>query len=378
MPLLEHKSSQKLSPIKKRLKAAVLGASGLVGQVFVRLLADHPYFDLVFLGTSPARAGKQFSQVFLEGHPCLPASGISPLPERIMRLELQTCEPALLEKNGVQVVFSALPAAVAYSLERELRNRGLAVFTNSSALRFEKEIPVIIPEVNSDQLKFIRVQKKIYGGFILAGSNCCVAGATLALKPLLEASPQPPSVIRINTYQSLSGAGRNGLAAFDLAGNLIPWIPDEEEKISREIPKILAKCKNEENFPALIPIKASCVRVPVTSGHLLHIEVEWSEKISSQKVTESLKNCSGLKKLSLPTAPVSPIIIRSEPDRPQPALDLWAGNPATAAGMAVSLGRIRIDVRSVSLFLLVNNLIRGAAGNCLLTAELAFRSGYLI
>ncbi|MGB4704904.1 MAG: aspartate-semialdehyde dehydrogenase [Candidatus Saccharicenans sp.] len=362
---------------KEKIRTAVLGASGLVGQSFVLLLSDHPFFKPVFLSASPENAGKTFGQVCLLHHPSLPAGPGFRLPEEIRNLEFHPPDPELLEKAGVQAVFSSLPAALAQTVEKELRARGFAVFSNSSAHRHDPEIPVLIPEVNPEHLRLAEIQKKKHGGFIVAGSNCCVAGAALALKPLLAASRRLPSSIRINTYQSISGAGRRGLSAFDLAGNLIPYISGEEEKIQKEIPKIFGRLERAKIHPARMKIKAACVRVPVASGHLLHLEVEWREKISSARILRSLKTGSGLKRIPLPTAPSNPLILRTEDDRPQPALDLSPGEPARAAGMAITLGRIKLDENSVSLFLLVNNLVRGAAGNCLLAAELALISGLI-
>ncbi len=363
-----------LSNLKSFFKfpVAVLGASGLVGQHFVRMLSDHPLFDLTLITCSDKNASQRFGDL-----PPISYRAVFPdsdLAESIKRLQLQETKPEVLSNSGVKIIFSALPATVAGPVESELRRLGFAVFTNSSSHRLDQDVPILIPEVNSEHLGLIKIQKAKYGGFIVAGSNCCVAGLVISLKPVLRWGIKR---ITVTTFQSISGAGEYGLAATEMAGNLLPLIKDEEEKITHETKKVLGYRQQQEVVPQAFQVHASCVRVPIYLGHLLDVEVEFMEKPSLEEVRKAMIEQNGLEKLSLPSASWPVLILRPEPDRPQPAYDLWAGAPARARGMAVSLGRLRQVNGSIRYFLLTNNLIRGAAGNCLLAAEYCFKLGLL-
>jgi len=364
-----------------RMKAAVLGATGLVGQHFVRLLTDHPFFEPTLLTSSDRNAGKEFRQLALPNlfpSECGQAFSEKPLPDSILSLQLQPTRPEtineVIKEAGVRVIFSALPSGVAGPIETGLREEGLALFTNSSSHRMDEDIPILIPEVNADHLILAKKQKEKYRGFIVAGSNCCVAGLVLSLKPLLSWGIKK---VRVTTFQSISGAGRSGLSAYDLTDNLIPFINNEEEKISTETTKILGFILGENIVRSTFEVSASCVRVPVRQGHLLEVEVEFQMVPTVEDVIRAFSGFKSPESFNLPTAPQEPIILRPEPDRPQPAFDLWAGQPESARGMAVSVGRLRLNDNSLRFFALTNNLIRGAAGNCLLAAELAYRLGYL-
>lgn len=362
-----------------RIKAAVLGASGLVGQYFVRLLTDHPFFEPTLLTSSDRNAGKEFRKLALPNlfPECGQGFSEKPFPDSILSLQLKPTHPDLIKlirDLGVEVVFSALPSGVAGPIEAGLREEGLALFTNSSSHRMDEDVPILIPEVNADHLILAKKQKEKYGGFIVAGSNCCVAGLVLSLKPLLSWGIKK---VRVTTFQSISGAGRAGLSAYDITNNLIPFINNEEEKISTETTKILGFLLGENIIRSTFEVSASCVRVPVRQGHLLEVEVEFQMVPAVEDIIRVLSGFKSLESFNLPTAPQEPIILRPEPDRPQPAFDLWAGQPERARGMAVSVGRLRLNNNSLRFFVLINNLIRGAAGNCLLAAELAYRLGYL-
>lgn len=375
----EKQAGQEFKTGKRKLKVAVLGASGLVGQYFVRLLAGHPYFELSFLTSSEINAGKKFKELawpelFSPASYCPLAS---PWPENISSLTMQPLGTDLarrLKDEDIRVVFSALPASVSMEIEPPLRNQGLAVFTNSSACRLLDDVPVAIPEVNQEHLALVNFQKKKYGGFIAAGSNCCVAGLALSLKPLLNWEVKK---VRLTTFQSISGAGFSGLRTLDIYNNVIPFIKNEEQKIAIETVKILGSYNSYKIINNSIPVLATCARVPVRFGHLIDVEVEFQNPPDLDEIKHRMVSFPGLAKPSLPSAPEQPILMLDEENRPQPAYDLWAGTPKTARGMAVCLGRLRYQNYSLRYLILVNNLIRGAAGNCLLTAELAFTLGYL-
>lgn len=309
----------------RKVKVAVLGTSGLVGREFLRMLGGHPSCEVVEASAS----------------------------------ECST--------KGVRVVFSALPAQVASELEPQLREDGMYVFSNASAHRTDPDVPIVIPEVNPEQLERVRQQRSKKGGFIVANSNCTTAGLALALAPLL---PFGIRTVTVSTYQSVSGAGRTGLAAMDILGNAIPYIAGEEEKIEREVLKILGS--------SAIAVRASACRVPVRTGHLESVLVEFEREVAEDEAARAFSDFRGVpQQLELPSAPVVPLVVLREPDRPQPVLDLWAGEPARAAGMAVSIGRIRRKGDALAFCLLVHNLVRGAAGTSVLAFELALQKGYL-
>lgn len=356
---------------ENKIKVAVLGASGSVGRHFLRLLHQHPFFDPVVATCSEANVGKKLNGISLNKSEHDYPNGQE--TEAFQNLTLEKFNSQKLIESGVKIIFSALPAEISGPIESELREKGFAVFTNSSAHRLDEDVPIIIPEVNPEHLEMVKTQQKKYRGFIVASSNCCVAGLVLSLKPLVGWGIKK---VRVTTFQSISGARRESLAAADIISNLLPFIQEEEEKIARESVKILGDRLDQRIISTNLAISASCVRVPVLLGHLLVVEVEFKIPPDSAEVVKTFHHHSALHHLDLPTAPRSPIILRSEPDRPQPALDVWAGEPPRARGMAISLGRFRLQNNSLRFFVLVNNLVRGAAGNCLLAAELAYALGY--
>jgi len=356
----------------QKIPVAVLGASGLVGQVFIQLLSDHPFFELVLATATSENEGKKIGDLDL----IQKISGLATteVPQTIKNMPIRKTSLNTIKESGARIIFCALPAGEARTLETKLRQAGFFIFTNASAHRMDRDVPILIPEVSFSQLPLLLIQKKKYGGFIAAGSNCCVAGLSLALKPLMDFGLKR---VRVTTFQSISGAGRKGLPALDISGNLIPFIDQEEEKIIRETPKILGFLQQSSIIPQSFEVHPACVRVPILQGHLLDVEIDFQRVPTLNDVQEALGQQQGLVRLRLPSAPQRALILRFEPDRPQPASDLWAGHPQRARGMAVSLGRVRQLNNTVRFFLLTNNLIRGAAGNCLLAAELALALGYL-
>lgn len=346
----------------KPIPCAVLGCTGLVGRQFVRLLDGHPFFDLSLLTASARSAGKPFAAAAGgEGR----ASG------------LVICETAAatVVGSGVRVVFSALPADAAGPLESELRQSGLLVFSNASAMRMEPDVPLLVPEVNPGHLELCREQRRRHGGFIVTNPNCVVAGLAIALKPL---RPLGLRAVTVSTYQAVSGAGRRGVAALDIMGNVIPFIAGEEEKLAREARKILGTLDGGRVQDCALEVFPSCSRVAVKDGHLQSVSAEFAGDVGLPELREALAGFTAEpQRLGLPTAPQSPIVVRDEADRPQPLLDADAGAPGRAAGMAVSVGRLRRQGRRFGFFLLVHNAVRGAAGGSLLNAELALRRGFV-
>jgi len=351
-----------------RVKAAVLGCTGLVGQQFIRMLDGHPDFEIVTLTSSPRSAGHCYGQA-------VSWSAGGDVPHSAGKLEIQRSEPEAVEAGGARVVFSALPREAADRIEPELRRRGLSIFSNASCRRLDKDVPVLVPEVNPDHLELARGQAAAFGGAIVANSNCSTAGLVLVLKPLLGLGLES---VTVSTFQAISGAGRRGLAALDIAANVIPFIRDEEEKMSRESLKILGRLEAGRVEAAALEVNASCGRVPVTDGHLLSLRLDFSRIVDKETIERALAEFRGLpQELSLPSAPEQPLIVRAEEDRPQPVLDALAGRPEKARGMAVSVGRVRAKGSTANCWALVHNTIRGAAGNCLLAAELALRQGLI-
>lgn len=351
-----------------RNRVAVLGATGIVGQHFVRMLERHPDFEIVCLAGSERTAGRVYAEA-VEW-----AAG-GDVPDAAAGAVIQPASPEAVASSGARLVFSALPPPVAGPLEAALREEGLAVFTNASAHRADPDVPILVPEVNPDHLELAARQKRALGGFISAGSNCVTSGLALILAPLV---PFGLRSVALTTFQAISGAGRRGLAAMDISGNCIPFIRNEEEKIGREANRVLGTVgpRGIEDRP--VPVRARCCRVPVRDGHLLSLTAEFEGPVDGEAAARALADFRGRpQREKLPSAPVRPVIVRREEDRPQPVLDAWAGSPARARGMAVTVGRIRSRGPYLELFGLVHNIVRGAAGTCLLGAELALRRGLI-
>lgn len=350
----------------KKIAAAVLGCTGLVGRQFVRLLAGHPYFELSCLTASGRSAGKSFA-----------AAVDDPAAESrcaaAASLTLRETSAAAVAGSGAAVAFSALPAALAAELEAELREAGIAVFSNASAHRFDPQVPLLVPEVNPGHLDLALEQKRGGRGFIVTNPNCVVAGLVVALKPLLAFGLR---AVTVTTFQAVSGAGRRGVAAWDILGNVVPHIAGEEDKVARETARILGELAAGRVTPSALEVFPSCARVAVRDGHLQSVSAEFDRPVEAGELAAALDGfCSVPQRLRLPTAPRRPLVVRGESDRPQPLLDAWAGEPARARGMAVSVGRLRARGRRCDFFLLAHNTLRGAAGGSLLNAELAVRRG---
>ncbi len=335
------------------IKVGILGATGMVGQKFIQLLENHPWFEITALMASERRIGKPYGKevdwIVSEN-----------IPENVKEMEMLPMEPKNVDAD---IVFSALPADVAKDVEPKFAKEGFVVASNASAYRMEDDVPLIIPEINAEHLKLIDVQKKNRGwdGFIVTNPNCTPIVLALTLKPLMDLGLRD---VRVATMQALSGAGYPGVPSLAITDNIIPFIKGEEEKVEREPLKILGKLEGERVSFANIRILASCHRVPVIDGHTEAIFARFDESVEVEDVINafnSLKPIDGL-----PTSPERVIIVRDEIDRPQPRLDRDAGR-----GMSVVVGRIRkAGDKEVKYIAVGHNTVRGAAGASILNAEL--------
>jgi len=347
-------------------KAAILGATGAVGQRFLQLLQGHPWFEIEVLAASERSAGKKYREAcnwILE----------SEMPSNIGEMTVVDTDVKSVEKAGnVDIMFSSLPANVAGTVEEGFAKK-YPVFSKASAHRLKDDVPLIIPEVNPDHLALIPIQKKRRGwnGFISTDPNCSTIQLAITLKPLMTFGMKR---VAVSTMQALSGAGYPGVASLDIIDNVIPYIQNEEEKMELETLKILGNFDGAKVHPANIQISASCNRVDVKDGHLECVFVELETNPSIEKVEEAFESFRGEpQELKLPSAPENPIIVRDEPNRPQPRFDRDAGG-----GMSVVVGRVRHDpVLTIKYICLSHNTIRGAAGAALLSAELAAKKGYI-
>ncbi|MCS7098272.1 MAG: aspartate-semialdehyde dehydrogenase [Candidatus Methanomethyliaceae archaeon] len=347
-----------------KIKVAVLGSTGMVGQRYVKLLESHPWFEITALSASKASVGKKYGEAakwVIEGE----------MPESVRDMRIVSADINDVKKEGTELVFSALPSEVAHEIELNMAEAGYMVIADTSAHRMDYDVPLIIPEVNSDHLSAIFEQRKRRKGIIVTSPNCTTIGLAISLKPILDNFGIKR--VLVSTMQALSGAGYSGVPSMAILDNLIPYIKNEEEKVVRELLKILGKYENGF-IPANIKVGASCHRVCVLDGHTEAVFIETIDKATSNEIKECMKKFKGdPQHLSLPTAPINPIIVREELDRPQPRLDRLAGEPERARGMAVVVGRIREEQaldNGIKYVLLSHNTIRGAAGNAILIAEL--------
>ena len=347
-------------------KVAILGATGAVGQRFVQLLHNHPWFKIEVLAASEKSAGKPYGKAcdwILEHE----------IPHEIAEMPVVNADVKSVEKAGnVDFVFSALPSSVAGPVEEEFA-KTYPVFSKASAHRLEEDVPLLIPEVNPEHLELVKIQKEQRGwnGYISTDPNCSTIQLAITLKPLMQFGLKK---VIVSTMQALSGAGFPGVPSLSIIDNVLPYIAGEEEKIEQETLKILGELNGDKIRLANIQISASCNRVNVKDGHLECVFVELERKPSIEEVKEAFKNFKGEpQKLKLPSAPENPIIIKEEVDRPQPRLDRNEGK-----GMSIVVGRIREDpVLTIKYLCLGHNTIRGAAGAGLLSAELAAKKGFI-
>jgi len=361
---MEPGEQKRIRTVKKKWRAGVLGATGIVGQRLVKLLSEHPWFELTEVAASERSSGRTYAEAVrwhLE----------TPIPAVARDLVVKGVEPVL----NCDFVFSALDSSVAGRVEEDFARVGYPVVSNSRNHRMDADVPLLIPEVNASHLDAISVQQKNRGydtGFIVTNPNCSTAGLVLVLKPLADAFGLER--IFVVTLQAISGAGYPGVASMDIQGNVVPFISGEEEKMEAEPQKLLGKWDGTRFIEAGLGISAHCNRVPVLDGHLECVSLGLKKIASLQEVREALQTFEVDEELaSLPTALRHPVVVVEEENRPQPRRDVEAGG-----GMAAVVGRIReCPLNDVKLTLLSHNLVRGAAGAALLNAELLAARGFL-
>jgi aspartate-semialdehyde dehydrogenase len=339
--------------LKEKIPVAILGATGSVGQKFIELLANHPWFELTELCASDKSAGKKYEDAVDWFLP-------SPLPQNVKDIIVQKCEPTLKSR----VVFSGLDSSVAGDVETSFAKCGYKVISNSKNHRMDEDVPLLIPEVNPDHLELIKSQK--YGnGCIVTNPNCSVIGLVIALKPLSDNFGL--DAVNVVTMQAISGAGHPRVVKLDIEDNVIPFIGGEESKVEIEPLKILGTIEKNKISFSKFKVNAQCNRVNVTDGHTECVQVKLKNKVSKDEIIKSWESFeSDTQKLKLPLAPLKPIYYNNENSFPQPKHQRNIDK-----GMAVSIGRLKEDrIFDYSFVILSHNTVRGAAGGAILCAEL--------
>jgi aspartate-semialdehyde dehydrogenase len=358
-----------------KLKVGVIGATGMVGQNYLRLLANHPWFEVVYLAASPNSAGKKYSDA-VAGRWHMK----NDIPEKFKDIVVE--DASLVDKAAgkCSLIFSAveMDKQSILTVESEYARQGFAVVSNNSAHRNTDDVPVMIPEINADHLDIIPLQQKNHGwnkGFLVVKPNCSIQSYMIPLYALMKAGYVIDKMI-VTTLQALSGAGYPGPAAIDLVDNILPFINGEEEKSEVEPRKIFGKVRNGKIVSDdSLKISAHCNRVAVTDGHIACCSIQFAgKKPEINEIINIWRNFSALpQELKLPSAPIPVMVYRNEIDRPQPQKDRDEGN-----GQAITVGRLRkcnvFDYRFVGLH---HNTVRGAAGGSILTAELLKAKGFI-
>jgi aspartate-semialdehyde dehydrogenase len=353
----------------ERRNVGILGATGAVGQRFIQLLADHPWFNITWLAASDRSAGKTYAEACawrLE----------TPLPKRIAEMVLQPNTPEGSAIELPRIIITSVDAPIARELEPKFAAAGCAVISNSSAYRMGGDVPLVVPEVNEAHLDVIEAQatRKTSGGYLVTNPNCCAIGLVLPLAPLHQRFGIEK--LFVSTMQAVSGAGYPGVASLDILGNVIPYIKNEEEKLQEEVAKLLGGLRmegdNARGFQlADLTVSAMCNRVPVLEGHTECVSVKLRKPATREEILDAWQDFQplsgeGHEGLHLPSAPLHPVVYIDGETRPQPKLDLDRGN-----GMTTTVGRLRpCSIFDWKFTLLSHNTVRGAAGAAILNAEI--------
>jgi aspartate-semialdehyde dehydrogenase len=346
--------------LKRKIKVGILGATGSVGQKFIELLTDHPWFQITVLAASERSSNKLYKDA---------ANWFMPTkcPDYIAEMPVQICKPNL----DCEIVFSGLDSSVAGEVETDFAKAGYIVLSNAKNHRMDVDVPLLVPEINSDHLELINTQE--FGkGKIITNPNCSTIGLVLALKPLIDNFGI--DAVHAVTMQALSGAGYPGVASLDIIDNVIPYISGEEDKIETEPLKIFGQYEKGKIIYQDFKISAQCNRVAVTDGHLEGVSVSLSKKVSEKEIIKAWQGFTAEpQKLGLPSAPKKPLYYFHEDNYPQPKL-----HRNLDKGMAASIGRLRkCNIFDYKFNVLSHNTIRGAAGGAILNAELMIKKGYL-
>lgn len=342
----------------ERIDVGVLGATGMVGQQFVRQLVGHPWFNLAWLAASERSEGRLYGEA---------ASWrlAFPMPDAVAAMRVDGCTPG----RGPRLVFSALDAAAADEIEVAFARAGHIVVSNARSWRMDPLVPLLVPEVNASHLDLLPRQRRERGwrGAIVTNPNCSTVVLSMALAPLRAFGLE---TVLVTTMQAVSGAGYPGVPSLDIVGNIVPGIKGEEEKIETETQKILGT----SGAPHPVTVSAHTNRVPVIDGHTEAVSVRLQQRPSVEDVVQALSAFRGRpQELALPTAPSAPILYLEASDRPQPRLDAERGG-----GMTVTVGRVRpCSVLGLKFVALGHNTVRGAAGAAVLNAELMAAEGLL-
>ena len=347
-----------------KIPVGVLGATGIVGQRFVQMLEHHPWFEVMWLAASDRSEGRLYGEAARWRMK-------TPIPARAAQMRVSPATP----EGAPKVIFAALDASIAAELEPRFAEAGCAVVSNSSALRMESDVPLVIPEVNPEHIKLLECQawRRKSGGFVVTNPNCSAIGLVLALAPLEQAFGI--ETVMAVTMQAVSGAGYPGVASLDILGNVIPYIAKEEEKMEEETRKLLGRLNGSSVVPASFAMSAQCNRVSVEDGHTESVSVKLKNKVNAQGIVRAWNDFRSVpQELRLPTAPEQPVRYTEASDRPQPRFDVDSGQ-----GMTTTVGRLRpCGVMDWKFTVLSHNTIRGAAGAAVLNAELLKVKGYFV
>jgi aspartate-semialdehyde dehydrogenase len=359
-------STKDQSQLMRKRRVAVLGATGAVGQTFIRLLENHPWFELAELAASERSAGRKYADA---------ARWVSAgqMPESVANRTIVACDPADVSSD---IVFSALDSSVAGEAELAFARAGKLVLSNAKNHRMAPDVPLVIAEVNPDHLQILETQRRKRGweggGGIVTNGNCSTIVTTLALAPIHERFGITD--VFVSTMQAVSGAGYPGVASLDILGNVIPFINDEEDKVEAELPKFLGSLGDGEIVSAPMTVCAHCNRVAVENGHTVCVSVRLRDRASPGDIAAAVREWRGASMARhLPSSPERPVEVIDAADRPQPRRDVQRGG-----GMTVVVGRIRADsLFDVKLVAMGDNVVRGAAGASVLNAELMVNCGLL-
>jgi len=349
--------------MNRKIPIGILGATGVVGQRFIQMLERHPWFEVAWLAASDRSEGKVYAEAARWRLK-------TPIPAPVAKMQVSPATPEAAPK----VIFAALDSAIAAELEPRFADAGCAVVSNSSALRMQADVPLVIPEVNAGHIKLIDIQgwRKKSGGYVVTNPNCSAIGLVLALAPIHQKFGL--ETVMAVTMQAVSGAGYPGVASLDILGNVIPFIKNEEEKMEEETRKLLGQLNGSKVIPGAFAMSAQCNRVAVEDGHTESVSIRLKKKAKPEEIIAAWNAYRAEPQdLNLPSAPEQPVVYLEASDRPQPRFDVDMG-----AGMTTAVGRLRpCGVLDWKFTVLSHNTIRGAAGAALLNAELLKAKGYL-